>query len=137
MLRLLANISPVAVLLLGAVPAATVGWFAHGVKFALVDSPAIVREATSRAEDACAIRVQAAADRAEDAERARQKAAGQEALRVYREALARSELAIELQSRQMSEEIAHYEAQLEAQGRSCPLSREDLDFVFGPGGAGR
>jgi parvulin-like peptidyl-prolyl isomerase len=137
MLRLLANLSPVIVLLLGAVPAATAGWFAHGAKFALVDAPAIAREAAQRADDACAIRVQAAADRAEDAERNRQKAAGAEALRIYQEALARSELAIELQSRQMSDDIARYEAQLEAQGRTCPLSRDDLNFVFGPGGAGR
>ena len=137
MLRLLANISPAIVMLMAAIPAATAGWFAHGAKFALVDAPAIAREASQRAEDACAIRTQAAADAAETLERRRQQAANAEALRIYREALARSELSATLNADRLEKEIADYEARLDAEGRSCPLTQSDLDFLYGvrPGGA--
>lgn len=134
MLRVLAGFSPALVLLLGAAPAALGGWMAREAKLALIDRPAIERTATARAEDACAMRVTAAADRAEQAERSRQRAAGAEALRIYREALAKSSLAADLQAQQASAEIARYEDELEAAGRRCPLNPDDLDFVFGPGG---
>lgn len=68
MLKFLASISPIVVLLAGAVPAGAVGWFAHGVKFQLLDRPTIVHEATARADDAAAIRIMDAASRAEQAE---------------------------------------------------------------------
>jgi|SRR5215217_4825332 len=126
MLRFLTSISPVAVLLIGAVPAFTAGWLGHGVKFAWVDRPSIIREATATADAACAIRTMDAANRAEQAERARQSRASAEALRIYREALDASQRAAQAAEAQFEEEVQAYEHQLAIEGRSCPLSDADI-----------
>ena len=83
MLKLLASISPIAVLLIGALPSLAIGWGAREAKFAWLDRPAIIREATATADAACAIRTMDAANRAEQAERARQSRVNAEALRIY------------------------------------------------------
>lgn len=137
MLRFLASISPVAVLLIGAVPAFTAGWFGHGVKFDWIDRPLIIREATATADAACAIRTMDAANRAEQAERARQSRASAEALRIYREALDASQRAAQAAEAQFETEVQAYEHQLALEGRSCPLSPVDIERVqqFGTSGA--
>lgn len=107
------------------------GWFAHGVKFDWIDRPAIVREATNRAEDACTIRTQDAAARAEAAERLKQQRANAEALRIYREALTASQRAVEEADTRISQEIAAYENQIALEGRTCRLTQRDLDWLHG------
>ncbi len=124
--------------LVGAIPALAAGWFAHGVKFDLIDRPAIIREATVRAEDACTIRTQAAASRAEQAERARQRAANAEARRIYDTALAASEQLAESAQTALDKEIADREAILAGEGRSCSFTDDDLRWLYdnGPAPAG-
>lgn len=129
MLRFLASISPMAVLLIGAIPAFTAGWFGHGVKFAWIDRPSIIREATATADAACAIRTMDAANRAEQAERARQSRASAEALRIYREALDASQRAAQAAEAQFETEVQAYEHQLALEGRSCPITDADLRML--------
>jgi hypothetical protein len=136
MLRFLASISPVALLLIGAVPAATAGWLAHGVKFDWFDRPAIIREATATADAACAIRTMDAANRAERAERVRQSRANAEALRIYEEALDASQRAAWAAETQFELEIESYEHQLAAEGRSCQLTGADIDWLHERGTPG-
>lgn len=129
MLKLLASISPVALIAIGAIPATLAGWTLCEVKFALVDRPAIVAQATARADDACALRVADAATRAEQAERARQQRAGAEALRLYREALANSERQLADADARLQQETKDYEAELARDGRRCQLSGRDLEWL--------
>jgi parvulin-like peptidyl-prolyl isomerase len=136
MIRWLASVSPLAVFLAGVIPAGAVAWFAHGVKFELIDRPAIVREATAAADAACAIRTMDAANRAQQAERDRQTRASAEALRIYREALDASERAAFAAQTQLEKEIAANEATLEAEGRSCLLTGADIVRLYGNGAAG-
>lgn len=133
MIKWLMSISPIAVLLAGAIPAGAVGWFAHGVKFNLLDRPAIIHEATARADDAAAIRVMDAANRAEQAERTRQQAASAEALRIYREALNNSQQAAAEATTKLEQEIADHETQLALEGRSCRITGDDLLWLRGNG----
>ena len=109
--------------------AAPAAWFARGAVFDHIERPAIERAATDKANDAATIRVMDAAKRAEDAERARQQRAGSEALRIYREALANSQRAAEAAQTRFEQEIATYEAELVSQGRSCPVTQRDLEWV--------
>ena len=127
MIRWLASISPVAVLLIGALPSLAIGWGAREAKFAWLDRPAIIREATATADAACAIRTMDAANRAEQAERTRQSRANAEALRIYREALDASERAALAAETQLEQENLAYAAQLDAAGRSCVWTELDLD----------
>ena len=129
MLKFLASVSPIAVLLAGAIPAGAIGWFSHGVKFELLDRPAIAQEATARADDAAAIRIMDAANRAEAAERIHQQAANAEALRLYREALANSQREAAETANQLEQEIADYEAKLAVEGRSCRLTDGDIEWL--------
>jgi hypothetical protein len=124
--------------LAGAIPAFAGGWFAHGLKFDLIDRPAIIREATVRADDACTIRTQAAANRAEQIERARQLAANAEARRIYEAALTNSELLAEAAQTALDKEIADREAILASEGRSCSFTDDDLRWLYdnGPAPAG-
>ncbi len=127
MLKFLASISPVAVLLIGAVPAFTVGWVAHGVKFDHLDRPVIIREATATADAHCALRVSNAATEAETKERERQRLANADAKRIYDEALAANARAALAKETLLQQENADYAAQLEAEGRSCKWTDRDLD----------
>ncbi len=131
MLRFLANISPVAVLLLGAIPAGAVAWFSHGLKFEVFDRPAIIREATIRADDACTIRTMEAANRAESVERERQRAAGAKALTDFAQRNIAENLEREAQISQLEQEIADYETQLAETGRSCLLDSGAVDWLRG------
>lgn len=131
MLRALGTLSPVLLLLAGAVPAGAGGWFAHGVKFALVDAPQIRAEAMVTAEARCALRVTLAADEAERLERARQQQISSDALAAYRAALANSERAAEQARERLDKETASYEAQLVEQGRFCGITQPDIDFMYG------
>jgi hypothetical protein len=137
MIRWLASISPVALLLVGIIPAATVGWFAHGVKFSLLDRPAIIREATAAADSACAVRTMEAASRAEQAERARQTRVNAETTRIYQEALDASQRAAAAAESQFELEVQAYEHQLAAEGRSCVVTDADIDWLHqrSPAGA--
>lgn len=135
MLRFLASISPVAVLLIGALPSLAIGWGAREAKFAWLDRPAIIREATATADAACAIRTMDAANRAEQAERARQSRANAEALRIYDEALKASQRAALAAESQFEQEIQAYEHQLDAEGRSCLLTQPDIDWLHERGAA--
>lgn len=109
--------------------AGSAGWFGRGVVFDHFERPAIIQSATDKANDAATIRIMDAANRAEAAERDRQQRANAEALRIYREALANSQrAAMEAESR-MQQEIAAYETELAAEGRSCPVTQRDLDWV--------
>jgi parvulin-like peptidyl-prolyl isomerase len=135
MIRWLASVSPAAVLLAGAIPAGALGWFAHGVKFELLDRPAIVREATAAADAACAIRTMDAANRAQQAERDRQTRASAEALRIYQAALDANERAAIAAQTQLEKEIAANEAILEAEGRGCRLNGADIVRLYGIGAA--
>jgi hypothetical protein len=135
MLRFLASISPVAVLLIGALPSLAIGWGAREAKFAWLDRPAIIREATATADAACAIRAMDAANRAEQAERARQSRANAEALRIYDEALKASQRAAQAAESQFEQEIQAYEHQLDAEGRSCLLTQPDIDWLHERGTA--
>lgn len=137
MLRALASLSPVVVLLLGAVPAALGGWFAGAAKFALVDAPQIRAEASAAAEVQCALRVTLAANAAEKAERDRQKQVSSDALAAYRAALANSERTAAMATERLERDIADYETQLVEQGRFCGITQPDIDFMYGrspPGG---
>lgn len=136
MIRLLANLSPVLVLLVGAVPAFAAGWFAHGVKFDWVDRPAITREAAAAADSACAIRTMDAANRAEQAARARHSAANAEAMRMYREALDASQRTALAAESQLEKEISDHETELGAAGRSCVLTDADIDWLYERGAPG-
>ncbi len=127
MLRALASLSPIIVLLIGALPSGLAAWFAHGVKFDLFDRPAIVSEATNRANDAATIRIMDAANKAQQAERSRQLAAGAEALRIWREALEATERAASAEKAQLEQENQAYAAQLKAEGRGSPWTQRDLD----------
>lgn len=131
MIRLLANLSPVLVLLVGAVPAFAAGWFAHGVKFDWLDRPSIIREATATADAACALRVSNAATAAETAERERQRLANLDARRMYDQALEASQRAAQAAESQLEKEIADHEAQLAIEGRSCSLTQPDIDSLYG------
>ena len=127
MIRWLASISPGAVLLIGALPSLAIGWGAREAKFAWLDRPAIIREATATADAACAIRTMDAANRAEQAERTRQSRANAEALRIYEEALKASQRAALAERAQLEQENADYAAQLKAEGRGCEWTDLDLD----------
>lgn len=129
MLRLLASISPIAVLLAGAIPAGAVGWFAHGLKFEVMDRPAIIREATATADAACAIRTMEAASAAEATERTRQRQANADALRIYQEAFDASQRAAVAAQSKFELEVQSYERQLAAEGRSCLLTDTDIDWL--------
>ncbi len=131
MLRFLASVSPIAVLLAGAIPAGAIGWFSHGLKFELLDRPAIVREATARADDACLIRTMEAANRAEAAERERQRAAGERALADFARRNIAENLEREAQISQLEQEIADYGTQLAESGRSCLLDSGTVDWLRG------
>ncbi len=137
MLALLARFGPMLIpVLLGALPAFAAGWFAHGVKFDWIDRPAIIHEATARADDACTIRTQDAANRAEQAARARQQAASAEARRIYDAALAASEQLAQSAQTALDEEIADRETLLANEGRSCSLTDDDLRWLYHNGPAG-
>lgn len=136
MLKLLSSVSPIAVLLIGALPSLAVGWGAREAKFAWLDRPAIIREATATADAACAIRTMDAANRAEQAERARQTAANAEARRMYDEALDASQRAALAAETQLQKEIADHEAELVAEGRSCLLRDADIERLYGRGASG-
>lgn len=130
MLRWLASISPLALLLAGAVPAGAVGWFSAHVKFEAFDRPAIVREATQRADDACTIRVMDAASRAAAAERDRQAEAGRVAIEALEEqAEARERLHVQKQT-DLEQEIRNYEQTLMAERRACALDDRDLGWLL-------
>lgn len=129
MLKLLASLSPVLALLIGALPALAIGWGAREAKFAWLDRPAIIREATATADAACAIQTMDAANRAEQAERARQSRVNADALRMYEEALNASQRAAQAAEAQFETEIEAYEHQLVAEGRSCPLSDADVRML--------
>jgi biopolymer transport protein ExbB/TolQ len=131
MIRWLMSISPIAVMLAGALPALAVGWAVRDAKFQWFDRPSIIREATATADAACALRVTDAARRAEQAERARQQRVSAEALRIYREALSESQQQAEKAAQTLETEIADYEHQLAAQDRLCAITGSDLDFVYG------
>jgi hypothetical protein len=136
MLKLLSSVSPVIVLLIGALPSIAIGWGAREAKFTWFDRPAIFREATATADAACAIRTMDAANRAEQAERARQSRANADALRLYEEALNASQRAALAAQSQFEHEVQAYEHQLAAEGRSCPLSPADIDRLHRFGAAG-
>lgn len=136
MLKLLSSVSPVVLLLLGAIPAIALGWGAREAKFAWLDRPSIVREATATADAACAIRTMDAANRAEQAERTRQSRANAEALRIYREALDASQRAALAAQSQFEQEVQAYEHQLAAEGRSCLLTEPDIDWLHQRGAPG-
>lgn len=137
MLKLLSSLSPAVALVLGALPALAIGWGARDAKFAWLDRPTIIREATATADAACAIRTMDAANRAEQAERARQSRANAEALRIYEEALDASQRAAQAAQTQFEMEIEAYEHQLAAEGRSCQLTGADIDWLHerSPAGA--
>lgn len=80
-------------------------------------------------QDACTIRTMDAANRAEKAERDRQAASVAAANEAYSAALAAIERARLASEAQMEQEIADYERELEATGRSCPLSVDDLEWL--------
>lgn len=129
MLRVLASISPIIVLLIGALPSGLAAWFAHGVKFDLFDRPAIVSEATNRANDAATIRIMDAANRAEQATRTKIEQANADAFALYRVALELSNRTAAAAEQQLETEIARYEAELALEGRSCPLDQRTLDWL--------
>jgi hypothetical protein len=133
MFRWLASVSPIVIVLVSVLPSLAIGWGAREAKLAMWDRPAIIREATATADAACAIRTMDAANRAEQAERARQSRANAEALRIYREALDASERAATETQTRIEQEIAAYEHELVAEGRSCPVTQRDLDWVRGVG----
>lgn len=124
-----AGLSLVAAALVSAAVAGTAGWVGRGLIFDHFERPAIVEAATDKANDAATIRMMDAANRAEAAERAKQQRISAEAMRIYREALTNSErAALEAQTR-MEQEIAAYEHELALEGRSCPVTQRDLDWV--------
>lgn len=129
MLKFLASVSPIAVLLIGALPSLAIGWGAREAKFAWLDRPAIIREATATADGACAIRTMDAANRAEGATRALLQSQYDEAFRIFREAIAGSQKAAAHAQSRLQEEIAAYGTELAAEGRSCPVTQRDLDWV--------
>jgi hypothetical protein len=133
MLRLLAGLSPVLVIVLGAIPAGAAGWFARDALFEWFDRPAIVRAATASAtqaaNDACTIRTMDAANRAEAAERARQRLVGEKALAGYEHALELEERLRKESQGQFDEEIKDYEQQLSEAGRRCDWSERDLEWL--------
>jgi hypothetical protein len=132
MLKLLANLSPIFVLLIGAIPAAGIGWFARDLTFNVFERPTIIREATKRADDACTIRVMAAAEAAEEAAQARIAQAGADALAAYQKAAeTRERLRAEINAR-LENEISNLERTLDAQGRSCLLNNDDVGVFTGP-----
>lgn len=139
MLRALGAISPVLVVLAGALPAGAAVWLGASAKFALWDAPQIRMEAAAAAEAGCAARITLAAGLAEQEERARQKQISNDALAAYRTALANSERAAALALERLDKETSSYEAQLVEQGRFCSITQPDIDFMFGrlpPGGTG-
>ena len=131
MIRWLASISPVAVLLIGALPSLAIGWGAREAKFAWLDRPAIVREATTRANDAATIRIMDAANKAEQATRQLLERQHAEALRIYRSAVdANQQIAADAATK-LQEGIAAYEAELAAAGLRRPVTQRDIDWVRG------
>ncbi len=123
------GIGLIAAALAASLVAGPAGWFGRGVIFDHFERPAIIEAATSKANDAATIRIMDAANRAEAAEREKQQRAGAEALRIYRAALASSERAAEEAQTRMEMEINAYEIELAQEGRSCPVTRRDLEWV--------
>lgn len=133
MIALIARLAPGLVLAigmaLGAVPAAVGGWIARGVVFDHFERPAVIREATNRANDAATIRIMDAANRAEQATRTKIEQANADALALYRVALELSNRTAAAAEQQLETEIARYEAELALEGRSCPLDQRTLDWL--------
>lgn len=98
---------------------------------AWVDDPAVEREATAKADAACAIRTMDAANRAESATRALLQSQYDEAFRMFREAIDSSQQAAADAQTRLQEEIVAYETELATEGRSCPVTQRDLDWVRG------
>lgn len=115
---------------IAAIPAFAGGWFAHGVKFDWIDRPAIIREATAQANNACTIRTLDAANRAEQAERQRQRQINADVVRVYEQALRASEAENAAIDQQRTQEIADYEKELAEAGRNCPIGDRDLEWLL-------
>lgn len=131
MIRALLSLSPAVLGIVAAMLGSGLSLGAAKLWNDLWENPAIVRDATSRAEDACTIRTQDAAARAEAAERLKQQRANAEALRIYREALTASQRAVEEADTRISQEIAAYENQIALEGRTCRLTQRDLDWLHG------
>lgn len=135
MLAFLGRLAPTLVLVLGLAGGGVLTGGAGWLYTTLIHDPQLVRETKRAADDACTIRTMDAANKATAAERDRQQAAAQAAEDAYQAAIdarARLEQAVQDQHEQ---EIADYEKQLTAQGRSCTLDDGDLEFLRGQPGA--
>jgi hypothetical protein len=131
MLAVIRTLGPVVALVLGLAGGGTLIGAAAYFYNVLIDNPQVAKAATDRANDACTIRVQAAAHDAEAAERARQQVVTADALRAYQEAVdARQKLTEAMQDQLQQQEI-DYEKKLSDQGRSCTLDDNDLEFLRG------
>jgi Tfp pilus assembly protein PilN len=75
---------------------------------------------------------QLAVKEAENAEIKRQLAAGQKALKQYAELLAAEQAKSRAADEALEQEIAAHEKETTSQGRSCPISPADRDWLLKP-----
>lgn len=125
MLRLLGSISPLLVLLIGAMPAVTAGWFARGVIFERIERPALIRTQ----EQICTAEVQAAAAQARAEEQLRQFRAGEQATESFIRQSQRVEAARAADQALLQQEVDRYAVELAKRDRLCGLTSEDLIFL--------
>lgn len=134
-LALLLSLSPGLLAGVAGLGGASAGALGVHLLHQFVIDPNIRKEERRAAEDACTIRTMDAANRAEAAERERQKAVADRALKLYQDEVAKREALRANELEAMEDEIASYEQILAGEGRSCPLSQSDVDWLRGKPGA--
>jgi hypothetical protein len=129
MLGFLSRISPVAVLILGAAPAAVGGWLARGV---VVDRIEIPRVVTQQVE-LCTSRTEATAAAARAEEQLRRFRAGELATEQFIRESQSAEDDRQARIDVLEMEIEHYAQRLAGRGEgeraACGLTADDLDFI--------
>lgn len=90
-----------------------------------------VNAATARCEEQMTSAITVAAEKARTEERARQEQIYSAALEQYRQALQQSEAQLAAAREEQERKDREYEAQLSTEGRTCPLSSGDIDYLNG------